>query len=446
LDEAARKYLKDRGITAETMKAFRLGLAGNAWGDASEYLREKKYTENEIVEAGLAKKGERGLIDKFRNRIMFPIADSAGRIVAFSGRIFGADASPEAPKYLNSPETPLFRKSKILYGFDRAKQAMRRHNCAVLVEGQMDLLSSHQAGWANTLAVSGTAFTPEHAALIRRMTDNLVIALDPDEAGFKAAARAARAALQGNLNVKVAESEEGLDPADLILKKGAEAWSGTIRNSKDIITFLLDVLEKHSKDKDNFRRSVESVVLPFLSDVSSPIARESYVREIASRLSVSEHAVSEALQKIPVLKETPALSENVPTKEKQGFDRAQQAYSVLLWQESLSKSAINIKEFKKALAEALGDDALAVLEKMPKEELETLRFSAERLHGKSANLKRELDTLLHVILRERLAGELKVATTALKEAESQGNEKEAGVYMSVIKVLTARIAKLHESV
>src|SRR3989344_4306158 len=294
LSEPAKKYLKERGLNDEMMRLFRLGFAGDAWSEASEYLREKKFTDKEIIDAGLAKKGDRGLIDKFRNRIMFPIADPAGRIVGFSGRIFGEKASPDAPKYLNSPETPLFRKSRILYGFDKAKQAMRKHSCAVLVEGQMDLLASHQAGWANTVAVSGTAFTPEHGALIRRMADNLVIALDPDEAGFKAAARAARAALQGGLNVKVAESPEGLDPADLILKQGAEAWRQAIRNSKDIITFLLDVLQKHAKDKDNFRRSVEAIVLPFLSDIGSPIAREGYLREIAARLNVSESSVAEA--------------------------------------------------------------------------------------------------------------------------------------------------------
>src|SRR3990167_3821491 len=286
LNEPVKKYLKERGITEETMRAFRLGFAGEEWSAALDYLRGKSagggsssggtFTDREIVDAGLAKKGEKGFLDKFRNRIMFPIADSAGRGVGFSGRIFGPEAHPDAPKYLNSPETPLFRKSRILYGFDKAKQAMRKHSCAVLVEGQMDLLASNQAGWANTVAASGTAFTTEHSALIRRMTDNLVIALDPDEAGFKAAARAARTALQSGLNVKVAEAPDGLDPADLIQKKGADSWNSAIREAKDIITFLLDVLEKHAKGKDNFRRSVESVVLPFLSDVSSPISRESY--------------------------------------------------------------------------------------------------------------------------------------------------------------------------
>ena len=238
LNDAAKKYLKERGMTDATIQTFRLGLAGDSWSEASEYLRTKKFTDKEILEAGVAKNpagqqaaygagNERSrLLDKFRNRIMFPIADSAGRVVGFSGRIFGEAASPDAPKYLNSPETPLFHKSRVLYGFDKAKVAIRKLNCAVLVEGQMDLLASHQAGWANTVAVSGTAFTPEHAALVKRMTENLVLALDADEAGIKAAGRAARTALQGGLNVKVARLPTGLDPADLIQSAGGGSSSG----------------------------------------------------------------------------------------------------------------------------------------------------------------------------------------------------------------------------
>ena len=163
LDDDAKKYLRERGMSDATTQLFRLGLAGDSWSELSDFLKGKKFSEKEILDGGLAKKNERGsLIDKFRNRIMFPIGDSAGRIVGFSGRTFGPHASPEAPKYLNSPETPLFHKSRILYGFDKAKLAMHKLSCAVLVEGQMDLLASFQAGWGNTVAVSGTAFTAEH--------------------------------------------------------------------------------------------------------------------------------------------------------------------------------------------------------------------------------------------------------------------------------------------
>src|SRR3989338_6165753 len=188
LNDDVRKYLHGRSTNDATIKTFRLGWAGEGWSALADHLKNKKFSEKEMLDAGNGKRTESGGVnDKFRNRIMFPIADSAGRVVGFSGRIFGENVSPEAPKYLNSPETPLFHKSRILYGLDKAKLSVRKHNCAVLVEGQLDLLASHHAGWGNTIAVSGTAFTPEHAALIRRMTDNLVIALAADDARIKAA-------------------------------------------------------------------------------------------------------------------------------------------------------------------------------------------------------------------------------------------------------------------
>lgn len=462
LTDEAKKYLKERGMSPSTITAFRLGWASDAWSECSDYLKTKKFSEKEIIDAGVGKKSERGtLSDKFRNRIMFPIADSAGRIVAFSGRIFGEKASPEAPKYLNSPETPLFHKSNILYGFDRAKLAMRKHNFAVLVEGQMDLLASHQAGWTNTVAVSGTAFTPEHAAIIRRMTDNILIALDADAAGIKAAGRAARAALQGGLNVKVARLPSGLDPADLILsagggsapggKEGKDAWGKAIREAKDIITFLLDVLEEHSKGADWMRRSVEAVVLPFLADIQSPIAREQYVHEISKRLGVSESAVADALSKVPRTPIGENSAQNVHVgrssfvRKPMDDGRSRQAFAILLWQDSLPKSEFDTVAYSQEFETAVGTETLAALKALPEIEKEQLRFSAESLYSTSQNLGREARTLLQVIHRERLIFDLDTATMALKKAENANDEKEAERFLGVCKMLTTQIAQLHET-
>lgn len=314
----------------------------------------------------------------------------------------------------------------------------------------MDLLASHQAGWGNTVAVSGTAFTPEHAALIRRLTDNLVIALDPDQAGIKAAGRASRAALSGGLNVKVAQLPSGLDPADLILKEGAEAWKKEIREAKDIITFLLDVLEEHAPQKDRFRRVVESVVLPFLSDVQSPIAREQYIREIARRLDVSEGAVADAFARVPSIAggehtARPAMELAKPSFT-QGFGRARQAYSILLWQKTLPKPAIDLKAYERDMEEAIGAESLSALQALPESEQESLRFSAEHLYGKSSALLREAEALLDIILKEQLSEELAFATTALKRAEAARNEAEIEKLMISTQLLTGRIAKLHKKV
>lgn len=441
LDAPAREYLTKRGLKSETISAFRLGLAGDGWDTLAAHLKQKKFTDKEILDAGLAKKGDRGgLLDKFRNRIMFPMSDTAGRVVAFSGRTFGPSAHPDAPKYLNSPETALYHKSRMLYGFDRAKQAIRKNTFAILVEGQMDLVMSHQAGWANTIAVSGTAFTNEHAALVKRMTENLLIALDADEAGFKAASRAARAALQCGLNVKVTELPEGLDPADLVLKD-PEAWKKAIRDAKDIITFLLDVLERHAKAKDAFRRSVESIVIPFLVDIESPIAREQYEKEIAQRLGVSPTAVAAARTKA----KTAAPPLKVAATQLRPADapnRIKQAYGLLLSQESLKTPSIDTDAFSKGLDDAVGKEVMDELRRMPIEDKETLRFFAEKIFGLNGRLDREAQLLLSILKVERLRRELSETADAQKVAEDSGDEVEAEKLSQKSKGLASEIAKL----
>jgi DNA primase len=442
LTPEARAYLGTRGMTEDTITAFRIGWAGSGWDDLTRHLREKKFSDKEMIDAGMAKKNERGgVTDKFRNRIMFPLADSAGRVIAFSGRIFGADASPEAPKYLNSPETALFHKSRVLYGFDKAKIPMRKLNCAVLVEGQVDLVMSHQAGWGNTVAVSGTAFTEEHAALIKRMTENLVIALDADEAGIKAAGRAARAALQMGLQVKVAQLPAGADPADIILKEGAERWKVAIRDAKDIVTFLLDVLYEKLPQQDRFRRAVETIVLPFVQDVQSPIAREQYVREIAERLGVSGDAVLGSLQKVPQAPQSvPATAEHATRKES---SRIGQLIGILLWQESLATPHIDTSALRAELEDMRESNAL--LASISPGDRERFVFEAERVFGSERSPAEDVQVMLATVRRDSLSSELAATTDALRRAEAAGEQAEAERLLEHSRVLTTRIAKLHET-
>src|SRR6185437_6252228 len=195
-------YAKKRGLTPETIKAWQLGVAPDDWRVLLEHLATTGSTVEELNLAGLVKEAEGKVgtyYDRFRNRLMFPIRDLAGRTVAFTGRAL--DPSDLA-KYLNSPETELYHKSEILFGMDRAKDAIRTRGFMLLVEGQMDLLHAHQAGFTNTVALSGTAFTPQHAALIKRYADNLMLALDGVAAGLTATAKSALIALRDGMQVK----------------------------------------------------------------------------------------------------------------------------------------------------------------------------------------------------------------------------------------------------
>jgi len=227
------EYLKKRGLKGETAKRFNVGYAPSGWSNLYEMLKKKGYPDVIMDKAGLIIKGEKGYYDRFRSRIMFPITDVSGRVVGFSGRIFGAENEKTA-KYVNSPETELYNKSKILYGFDKAKFAIRKKGFCILVEGQMDLLMSHQAGLQNTVAVSGTAFTEEHLKIINRLTDSLIIAFDSDDAGIDASKRGVDTALSIGMDVKIVALPKGLDPADLILKE-KQKWVKQVENAEHVI-------------------------------------------------------------------------------------------------------------------------------------------------------------------------------------------------------------------
>jgi DNA primase len=244
---------------------------------------------------------------------MFPIRDASGRTIAFTGRIFEDDPEHPQAKYLNSPETPLFEKSKVLYGIDIAKGGIRSLNFAILVEGQVDLLMAHQAGYVNTLALSGTAFTEDHAKLIQRHTENLVIAFDGDRAGVAAAGRAASIALATGLNVKVAAMPPGEDPADLI-KRDVAAWKLAIREATHVVDFYLAYIRDSGYDQRRMRLEASRTVLPYLAAVRNDIDRAHFVQRIAETLGIPEDAVRSELAKIKrgELKPGDAVSEFEP--------------------------------------------------------------------------------------------------------------------------------------
>ena len=218
--KAVVEYLTGRGLTKDTIKEWRIGYAPDAWQILSDYLKSKRFTEQDMEKVGLTKArepkdgsvGGTGHYDRFRGRIMFPLFDSSGRVIGFSGRIFGPDDGKSA-KYLNSPETELFKKSEMLYGFHKAKQGIREKGYSILVEGQMDMLMSQQVGFTNTVAVSGTALTLQHLEMLRRLSERVVMSFDPDGAGVRAALRGAEMAIGLGMEVRVAELPKGEDPA-----------------------------------------------------------------------------------------------------------------------------------------------------------------------------------------------------------------------------------------
>jgi DNA primase len=272
----AKQYLIERGLTEETIKTFHIGFAKNEWRDLFIFLASKGYKEEEMELAGLMIKTEKGWYDRFRGRIMFPIRNVSGATVAYSGRILPQfiDPSVSQGKYVNNPETALYHKSKILFGYDTAKKMMAETKSVVVVEGQMDLCMSYQAGIHNTVAVSGTAFTDEHIAL--KKTGLLC--------------------LLGGLDVYVVPDMGTKDPADLI-RENPEIWKESIQKKRHIVEMMLaKILETESDSRTQGKRIVFEV-LPFIRAVQSPVDRAHFVKVVSDQSGIPQSTLMEELSR-----------------------------------------------------------------------------------------------------------------------------------------------------
>ncbi len=299
-----QEYLKNRGVHPETAATWRLGYAPAHWEDLCRHLMSTGFAKDEIAEAGFAIKSEKRpgeIFDRFRGRIMFPIFDVAGAPIAVSGRFFekvpgGRDDGTEPAKYVNSPETLLFKKSRVLYGLDRARGPIRKADCILLVEGQFDLIMAHQSGLPFAVALSGTALTSEHLSLLGRLSKRLVLALDADAAGLRSGLKSAHMALQAGFDVKVPTFPQGQDPAD-VAKENPELLKAAIRTSKTAIEFFCEALRPGTRDERAYKKIVETQVLPLVAAISSRIEQEHFVRLVAQKLGVSDLAVRTEVEK-----------------------------------------------------------------------------------------------------------------------------------------------------
>lgn len=296
-------YILERGVTMQTIHTWRIGYAKDEWRALRTHLAGKGYTDAQMLSAGLIKKAEGGKepYDVFRDRIMFPIFDTSGRVVAFSGRTLKKEEG--IPKYVNSPETDLFKKSEILYGYDKAKAGIRHFDFSLLVEGQFDLVLSHQAGYTNAVAVSGTAFTEEHLALLRRLSERVVLALDSDRAGVTAVKRVAGMMLARGMDVKVARMEGGKDPADIIKVNPVE-FKHFIGNAVHVVEFLLAVLKEGMKDERTYKLRVREEILPLLITMDNRIDREHFEGVIAEQIGASKEGIHYEVERLAQNTET----------------------------------------------------------------------------------------------------------------------------------------------
>ena len=296
--KAACAYLEDRGLDSKAIERFGIGYAPSA-GDALTRLLKQKYPEKLLGESGLVSRGEQGgrLFDRFRRRITFPIANESGKIVAFGGRALG----DEMPKYMNSPETPIYSKSHVLYHLDRAKEALRRSDFAVLVEGYMDAIAVARAGISNVVASCGTSLAEPQIKLLSRFTKRVIINYDPDNAGQLAAERSVSLLLEQDFEVRVLAlppvGEKKADPDLFIREKGVDEYTKLLKEAPPYVDYLIARARKMDLTTGEGKKRAVNFLLPYIQKIPNAILRSEWATRVAQQLRVDEPVMRAALSK-----------------------------------------------------------------------------------------------------------------------------------------------------
>ena len=429
------KYLTSRGASAKTAESFRLGFAPAGWRNLSEVMLKKGFSAGILERAGLAKKGPSGFYDRFRSRVMFPIGDSASRVVGFSGRIWGEAGEAEA-KHLNSPETELFNKSKILYGFDKAKLSIKKNNFAIFVEGQMDLIMSHQIGFTNAVATSGTALTESHLLSVDRLSNRIIFAFDPDKAGFKAAIRGTKLALAHGMEVKIAPFPKTKDPADLA-KEDPESFKKIISDSLPVIDFILEKIIKAGLSGRRLADGVALHLLPFVKAVQSRIEQSQAVKKIAERTSIRETALFEELQKVGVEQVGAEVGQGKNSKDSRRDFVERRIFGLLMREGVSGKDGVLAKQVKALL----GEEDFKRREELYGELKDELLFEIDAYFpdgGESSGA----DGLLREYQRDILKLRFGLAMRELALAEKGGDRAKTEVLIKKCQEISKQITEL----
>jgi len=322
------KYLTDRGMEEETIRVFRLGVAPVNGDIIVKELTALGYSNDDLIKTGVAKERNGRVLDQFYNRITFPIMNASGRVVGFTARVL----DDSLPKYVNTPETPIYHKSQVLFGFDKAKEQIRKQDHVIVVEGQMDAIFSYQAGVKNVVATSGTALTETQLDLIKRFTKNIKMSFDVDMAGQNATKRAIEMAWERDFNIKVITVPEGKDPADLV-KSDPKKWVEACRKAKYVVDYIFDsTFEKYNITNILDKKQATRELLVTIKKLPDPVERDHYLNLLATRVGVSGAALEAALAKVKSVapKEVKVTGQPAAGTKTQAQTREEYTLSMLL--------------------------------------------------------------------------------------------------------------------
>ncbi len=356
--DAAREYLKKRRLSAEVAKAWKIGYAPDTWDGLLRHARSQGYSGEELAGSGLFSQGDDNerVYDRFRGRIMFPICNDTGEVIAFSGRVLFAEQSPA--KYVNSPETMLFTKGAVLFGIHKSKRALIEKKQAIVCEGQIDLITAFENGVQNVIAPQGTAFTERQARILKRYVEEVVLCFDADAAGEKAAERSLPHLLGAGLLVRCAEMPQGEDPDSLIRNRGGEAFAAITSGSKDFFDFQLDRLA-HREDFATPRGKVGAAkkLAEFISLIPEAVAKETILHNAATRLEVGIEQLRALLDKAPAPRAEQA--EAPPqVRPKIELDRTQEWLVVVALRNEESREWLKTQEWERLLDDGTPGSAL----------------------------------------------------------------------------------------
>jgi len=399
LGKEAVAYLQKRGLTSGSIKKWRVGYSPDTWNSLTDFLIGKGYAREEVVKAGLAIQKDNNhndSYDRFRGRIIFPVFDLNGQPVGFGGRIF--KQQNETAKYINTPQTLLYDKSGLLYGLHNAKVAVRKQSVCVVTEGYTDVIMCHQAGYENVVAASGTALTGQHLAILKRYTENLILAFDMDVAGDNATKRGINAAQEQGFNIKIIDTygagNEKSDPADIIVKD-PKIWENALAKAKSIMDYYVDSAFAHfDAATPEGKKEISRVVLPAIKRIANKIEQSHWVQKLAEKLGAREEVVMQELEKVKTVKlgqpdkslehfDGPAT---IPAAQALGGEQRKRLLEERMLLLEGSENADDQKELQLCIVE------LEKLESKNRQEQLVADIAQESDEQKKHNLMRQLDT------------------------------------------------------
>lgn len=450
----AKEYLLGRGITEESIKNWRLGYSPDTWGGLSDFLTSQGYKKEEAARAGLAIENEQGsFYDRFRGRIIFPVFDLNSQPVGFGGRVFKDKDKAEIAKYVNTPNTILYDKSRILYAMNQAKVDIRKRDGCVLVEGYTDVIMSHQAGFTNVVATSGTALTPYQLKLLKRYTENLILGFDMDLAGSNATKRGIDLAQSQGFNIKVVRLPEGKDAAELIAKNPKE-WEESLGNLRGIIDFYFETaFQGRNPEIPEGKKEISKILLPVFKKIPNQIEKSFWTQKLARDLKVKEEDVLEEMKKVKTEEEVYGLEPeeivNLPQKSRRELLEERLAILILklpsaidmVSESHLSVLSNPIQEIFKNLKlnpKVSSDDFLAETQAL----LNYLSLKAEVEEVEEREIKPEIEFCLKAIKSLEIKGKLGQISKDIRKAEGERDVKKIDSLNQIFKDTASGLTSL----